>query len=413
MSKSDSTRKFDVIVWGATGFTGTLVAEYLLRQYGVDEDLQWAVAGRSDAKLATLIDSLGPKAASLETIVADSFDPESLRSLAHQTRVVLTTVGPYALYGSALVEACVEAGTHYCDLAGEVQWIRKMIDQHQERAEQTGARIVHCCGFDSVPMDIGAWFLQQEAKERFGQYCKSITLLVKATKGSASGGTVASLINLIEESREDRDIARILVQPYSLNPEGERDGPDRRDQQSVLYHDEARSWTAPFVMAAVNTKVVRRSHALAGYPYGKEFRYQEAVMTGDGPAGWAKAAAMTAAIGSLVLGASFAPSRALLQKFLLPEPGEGPDRELQEKGFFNLMQIGILPDGTVLRTRITGDQDPGYGSTSKMLSECAVCLARDPIDVGGGVWTPASVMARPLLKRLTENAGLTFELLDQ
>ena len=413
MSGSGSARKFDVIVWGATGFTGTLVAEYLLRQYGVDKDLQWAVAGRSDEKLAALIDSLGPEASGLETFVADSFDSESLRSLARQSRVVLTTVGPYALYGSALVEACVEEGTHYCDLAGEVQWIRKMIDQHQERAEETGARIVHCCGFDSVPMDIGAWFLQQEAKERFGEYCKSITLLVKATKGSASGGTVASLINLIEESRKDRDVARILVQPYSLNPEGERDGPDGRDQQSALYNMDARTWTAPFVMAAVNTKVVRRSHALAGYPYGKDFRYQEAVMTGDGPAGWTKAAAMTAAIGSLVLGASFAPSRALLQKFVLPEPGEGPDRELQKEGFFNLMQIGILPDGTVLRTRIAGDQDPGYGSTSKMLSECAVCLAKDPIDVGGGVWTPASVMARPLLKRLTENAGLTFELLDQ
>ena len=413
MSGSGSARKFDVIVWGATGFTGTLVAEYLLRQYGVDKDLRWAVAGRSDEKLAALIDSLGPKASSLETFVADSFDSESLRSIARQSRVVLTTVGPYALYGSALVEACVEEGTHYCDLAGEVQWIRKMIDQHQERAEETGARIVHCCGFDSVPMDIGAWFLQQEAKERFGEYCKSITLLVKATKGSASGGTVASLINLIEESRKDRDVARILVQPYSLNPEGERDGPDGRDQQSALYNMDARTWTAPFVMAAVNTKVVRRSHALAGYPYGKDFRYQEAVMTGDGPAGWTKAAAMTAAIGSLVLGASFAPSRALLQKFVLPEPGEGPDRELQKEGFFNLMQIGILPDRTVLRTRIAGDQDPGYGSTSKMLSECAVCLAKDPIDVGGGVWTPASVMARPLLKRLTENAGLTFELLDQ
>ncbi len=261
-------------------------------------------------------------------------------------------------------------------------------------------------------MDIGAWFLQQEAKERYGQYCKSITLLVKATKGSASGGTVASLINLIEESRKDRDIARILVQPYSLNPEGERDGPDGRDQQSARYNKEARSWTAPFVMAAINTKVVRRSHALAGYPYGKDFRYHEAVMTGGGPAGWMKATAMTAAMGSLVLGASFAPSRALLQKFVLPEPGEGPDPELQKQGFFNLMQIGILPDGTVLRTGITGDQDPGYGSTSKMLGECAVCLAKDPIEVGGGVWTPASVMARPLLKRLVENAGLTFELRD-
>lgn len=412
MSGPTETREFDVIVWGATGFTGTLVAEYLLRQYGVDADLRWAIAGRSNEKLESLRDSLGEKAADLETMVADSFDQDTLKSLARRTRVVLTTVGPYALYGSALVDACVEEGTHYCDLAGEVQWICKMIDQHHERARETGARIVHCCGFDSVPMDIGAWFLQDAAKKRFGQYCKSITLLVKAMKGTASGGTIASMVNLIKESQEDRATARILVNPYSLNPEGEREGPDERDQQTVVYDENAKAWTAPFVMASVNTKIVRRSHALNGYPYGRDFRYREAVLTGDGSAGWLKGATMTLGIGSLVLGASFAPTRKFLQSFVLPEPGEGPDQELQEKGFFNLMQIGILPDDTVLRTKITGDQDPGYGSTSKMLSECAVCLAKDDIEVGGGVLTPASAMARPLLKRLTENAGLTFELRD-
>ncbi len=412
MSEATATREFDIIVWGATGFTGALVAKYLLRQYGVDGDVRWAIAGRSKEKLDALRDELELNEEALETIVADSFDAGALSDLTRRTRVVLTTVGPYALYGSELVAACVENGTHYCDLAGEVQWIRKMIDRHHERATRTGARIVHCCGFDSVPMDIGVWFLQEEAKQRFGHYCQSITMLVKATKGSASGGTVASLINLIEESRKDRAIARILVHPYSLNPEGEREGPDRRDQQSMIYNAEAKSWTAPFVMAAVNTKVVRRSHALLGYPYGKDFRYQEAVMTGDGPTGWAKGAAMTAALGGLVVGASYSASRKLLQKFVLPEPGEGPDAEMQQKGFFNLLQIGVLPDGEILRSRITGDQDPGYGSTSKMLSECAVCLAKDDIEVGGGVWTPAASMARPLLKRLQENAGLSFEIRD-
>ncbi|MBT8090217.1 MAG: saccharopine dehydrogenase NADP-binding domain-containing protein [Gammaproteobacteria bacterium] len=412
MSKTNSEREFDVIVWGATGFTGTLVAEYLMRQYGTDGDLKWAIAGRSKEKLEKLRQSLGVRPGDLETIVADSFDKDSLANLARRTRVVLTTVGPYALYGSSLVDACVEAGTHYCDLAGEVQWIRKMIDQHQARAQQTGARIVHCCGFDSVPMDIGVWFLQDAAKQRYGAYCKSIALLVKATKGTASGGTIASMMNLIQESRKDRDVARILVHPYSLNPEGERDGPDKRDQQSVLYDKNAQSWTAPFVMAGVNTKVVRRSHALLGYPYGKDFRYREAVMTGDGAAGWVKGATMTAAIGGLVVGASFAPTRKLLQTFILPDPGEGPSPELQKTGFFNLMQIGELPDGTLIQTRITGDQDPGYGSTSKMLSECAVCLAKDAIAVGGGVWTPASAMGGLLLERLRKNAGLTFEIRD-
>lgn len=412
MNEALPTREFDVVVYGASGFTGALVARYLLRRYGVAGDLRWAIAGRSREKLEALREALGVQEDALEIIVADGFDADALTTLAGRARVVLTTVGPYALYGSGLVAACVDSGTHYCDLAGEVQWVRKMIDQHQARAVQTGARIVHCCGFDSVPMDIGVWFLQEEAKRRFGQYCKSVTMLVKATKGTASGGTVASLMNLIEESRRNRAVARVLTDPYSLNPEGEREGPDERDQQSVIYNSDARSWTAPFVMAAVNTKVVRRSHALLGYPYGKDFRYQEAVMTGAGAAGWAKGAAMTAALGGLVAGASFAPTRKLLQKFVLPEPGEGPDQELQEKGFFNLMQIGVLADGRKIRSRITGDQDPGYGSTSKMLSECAVCLAKDDIGVGGGIWTPAACMAKPLLTRLQENAGLSFEIRD-
>ena len=412
MNDALPTREFDVVVYGASGFTGALVARYLLRRYGVAGDLRWAIAGRSREKLEALREALGVQEDALEIIVADGFDADALTTLAGRARVVLTTVGPYALYGSGLVAACVDSGTHYCDLAGEVQWVRKMIDQHQARAVQTGARIVHCCGFDSVPMDIGVWFLQEEAKRRFGQYCKSVTMLVKATKGTASGGTVASLMNLIEESRRNRAVARVLTDPYSLNPEGEREGPDERDQQSVIYNSDARSWTAPFVMAAVNTKVVRRSHALLGYPYGKDFRYQEAVMTGAGAAGWAKGAAMTAALGGLVAGSSFAPTRKLLQKFVLPEPGEGPDQELQEKGFFNLMQIGVLADGRKIRSRITGDQDPGYGSTSKMLSECAVCLAKDDIGVGGGIWTPAACMAKPLLTRLQENAGLSFEIRD-
>lgn len=412
MSTEHHDRPFDVIIQGATGFTGTLVAEYLLRQYGADGELRWALAGRSEKKLQEVRTGLGPAASDLKLIVADSFDKAALKEMASNTRVVLTTVGPYALYGSDLVEACVDSGTHYCDLAGEVQWIRQMIDTHQERAEATGAKIVNCCGFDSIPMDIGVWFLQDAVQEKFGAYCQSISMMVKAAKGTASGGTLASMMNLIKESRKDRSIARVLIHPYSLNPEGEREGPDRRDQQKLVYREDAQCWTAPFVMAGVNTKIVRRSHALTGYPYGKDFRYDESVATGRGFGGWLKAAVMTMGIGALVLFASFTPTRNFLQRFVLAKPGEGPDRELQQSGFFNLMQIGVLPDGKVVRSRITGDQDPGYGSTSKMLSECAVCLARDKLDVGGGVWTPASVMARPLIKRLRENAGLTFDLQD-
>jgi len=411
-SEHQAKREFDIIIQGATGFTGTLVAEYLLRQYGVDGDLRWALAGRSEEKLRDVRQGLGSAASELELIVADSFDKAALQSLSERTRVVLTTVGPYALYGSDLVEACVNAGTHYCDLAGEVQWIRKMIDTHHDRAKETGAKIVHCCGFDSVPMDIGVWFLQRAAQEKYGSHCESISMLVKASKGTASGGTLASMMNLIKESREDSNIARILVHPYSLNPEGEREGPDKRDQQRVVYRDDAKAWTAPFVMAGVNTKIVRRSHALAGYPYGQDFRYDESVMTGRGFSGWLKGSIMTLGLGALVFFASFTPTRKLLQRFVLAKPGEGPDRQLQQQGFFNLVQIGVLADGTILRARITGDQDPGYGSTSKMLSECAVCLAKDELDSAGGVLTPAAVMGAPLIDRLRKNAGLTFELQD-
>lgn len=409
---NDKNREFDLVVWGASGFTGALVAEYLLSRYGVDGSLSWAIAGRDVDKLNKVKASLGAGAESLTTIIADSFDEAKLAAMTSRTTVVISTVGPYAKYGSPLVAACVTAGTHYCDLAGEAQWIRQMIDKHHAEAAQTGARIVHCCGFDSVPMDMGAWFLQLEAKKRSGQYCESITMLVKATKGGPSGGTIASVLNIIRESRADRSIARILTDPYGLNPEDERSGPDSRDQQDVRYNKNAGSWTAPFVMAGINTKVVRRSHALLGFPYGREFRYHEAIMTGDGFGGRMKAYMVLLGLGAFMFLASYDFTRSLLERFVLPKPGDGPDKNQRETGFFDLRQFGQLPDGTLMKTRITGDRDPGYGSTSKMLSECAICLAQDDLETGGGVWTPATAMGDALLHRLEENAGLSFEVID-
>lgn len=403
-------KKFDIVVYGATGFTGALVTEYLLRRYGVGASLQWAIAGRSATKLEALKRDLGGDAHGLESLVVDSHDDAALAALARETRVVLTTVGPYALYGSKLVAACVNAGTSYCDLAGEVQWIRRMVDSYHERARETGARIVHCCGFDSIPMDIGAHFLQKTARATHGVFCESIALYVKATKGAASGGTLASMVNVIEEARGDRDVARVLANPYALNPEGERRGPDGPDQQNVVHDADVGSWTAPFVMAGVNTRVVRRSHALAGYPWGEDFRYREAVVSGKGIRGWLKGTIMSVALAGLVLGISLSSTRKLLTRFVLPKPGEGPSRGIRETGFFNLMQVGKLPDGRAIRTRITGDQDPGYGSTSKMLAEAAVCLAKDELESAGGVLTPAAAMGDALLDRLRRNAGLTFDV---
>lgn len=405
-------REFDVIVLGATGFTGALVAEYLCERYGVGNSLRWAAAGRNEQKLEALRGSLRTRAASLPLIVADTLDAGSMRQLAKRTRVVLTTVGPYARYGSEVVAACADSGTHYCDLAGEVQWIRRMIDAHNDTARRSGARIVHCCGFDSIPMDIGAWFLQKEAKERYGAYCDSIVLLVNAMKGGASGGTMASMMNLMREARADREVARILARPYSLNPEGEQRGPDRGDQRGIRYDADAHSWTAPFIMASVNTRVVRRSHALLGYPWGTEFRYHEAIRTGRGAGGWFRSAMITVGLASLVGLASFGWSRSLLERFVLPKPGTGPDANARENGFFSLRQIGTLPDGRHIRSGISGDRDPGYGSTSKMLAESAVCLALDDLDSEGGVLTPAAAMAAPLIARLQANAGLSFEIRD-
>ena len=412
MSESANERTFDVIVYGATGFTGQLVAAYLLREYGVNRDVRWAIAGRNAAKLERVRADLGEDASALQILVADSHDKDALSALAPKTRVVLSTVGPYALYGSDLVEACVDAGTDYCDLAGEVQWIRKMIDTHSARAAKTGARIVHCCGFDSIPSDIGVWFLQNEAQQRHGASCQSIVMYVKATKGTFSGGTMASMMNIMEEVKKDRSIARLMADPYALNPEGEREGPDGYDQRGVERDEDTGSWTAPFVMGGVNMRVVRRSNAIMGYPYGRDFRYRETMLTGRGISGWPKGTAVTLGLGALVIGASFGPTRSFLKKFVLPKPGEGPSPELQKTGFFNLMQIGKLPDGQSIRTRITGDQDPGYGSTSKMLAESAVCLAKDEPATGGGVWTPASAMGASLLARLRDKAGLTFDVID-
>ncbi len=407
-----TTRDYDLVVWGATGFTGALVCEYLLDRYGTDGELRWAIAARNPDKLAALKTKLGAGAGTLPTLIADSHDPASLDAMAASTRVVLTTVGPYARHGSELVSACVRKGTDYCDLSGEVQWIRRMIDRHEADARQSGARIVHCCGFDSVPMDIGAWFLQQEAKRRSGAHCRSITLFVRSIRGGASGGTAASLLNVLEEVRADRAVARVLADPYGLNPRNGARGPDGRDQRGVRYHPQARSWTAPFVMASVNTRVVRRCHALLDYPWGEDFAYQETISTGRGLTGWFRAATIAAGLATLVFAASFGPTRGLLERFVLPKPGEGPNRDARESGYFTLNQIGELPDGGLIRSRITGDRDPGYGSTSKMLAECAVCLARRETDCDGGFWTPASAMAAPLIARLRSNAGLSFEIVD-
>lgn len=407
-------REFDLVLMGATGFTGQLVAEYLLGRYGTDGDLRWALAGRNTRKLERVRDGLGEAASSLPLIEADSFDRKSLDALCQRTSTVLTTVGPYALYGAELVAACCASGTDYCDLTGEVPFMRNMIDAHADAARESGARIVHCCGFDSIPSDLGVKVLQDEAMRRFGKPLTRVGLRVKAAKGGLSGGTFASMLNIVEAARADDEIARYLKNPYAICPPDDRQGPRQPYVNGPKRDDTLDCWMAPFIMAAINTRVVHRANALQGHAYGKDFMYDEAVLTGRGFGGRFKATTLSLGMGAFALGSSFKPTRALLSKLVLPKPGEGPDQAQREAGFFNIVIHGANDSGESLRVRVRGDRDPGYGSTSKMISEAAVCLTRDigRERVPGGFWTPSTALGEALRTRLAENAGVTFEFED-
>jgi len=398
-------REFDIIVWGATGFTGRLVAEYLFERYGANQSIKWAMGGRSQSKLETVRADVASEEVPL--VVADSQDEASLEAMVQRTKVICTTVGPYAQYGSKLVAACIANQTDCCDLTGEVHWMRRMIDQHHEAAQANGTKIVHTCGFDSIPFDMGVFFMQQEAQARTGAPAKQIKMRVKGFSGGVSGGTYASLNGAMEEAAKDKTIFETLTHPYGLNPVGEQEGPDGPDLQSVVYDEACQSWITPFVMAGINTKVVRRSNVLGGYPYGKEFRYDEAVMSGDGFGGRMKGIGAAVALGTVML----AKPGSLLKKGIdhfAPKPGEGPNQKTREEGFYNLRFLATLADGSSAIGKVKGDMDPGYGSTSKMLAESAICLAMDEIPDVAGVLTPSIAMGDALLTRLQENAGLTF-----
>jgi len=411
-------RELDVVLHGATGFTGRLVAEHLLVRHGADGDLRWALSGRSREKLERVRDELArdtgvASARELPLVVADAHDAEALAGLARRTRVVCTTVGPYALHGSELVAACAGAGTHYCDLTGEVPWMRRMIDAHESAARESGARIVHACGFDSIPSDLGTWFLQREMRERQGAPASHVKLRVHGMRGGMSGGTAASMLNILEEAGRDPAVRRLLADPHALEPEA-ASGAGESEPLTPRWDDDFESWTAPFVMAAINTRVVRRTRALLesrGEGYGAGFRYDEAVLTGPGPAGWLKAAAVAGGLGVFAAAGSVGPLRSALAR-LVPSPGEGPSRERREAGWFDLRLVGEHPHerGKSLRARVTGDRDPGYGATARMLGESAACLAQDGLAAGGGFWTPAAALGEPLLARLEAHAGLRFSL---
>ncbi len=387
------TKAFDLVVHGATGFTGRLVVEYLVQHYPNGGPLRWAMGGRSADKLAAVRDEVGAPA-NTPLVVTDSADPASLNALMAQTRLVLTTVGPYQLYGNELVAACAASGVDYVDLCGEPAWMRQMIDAHEALARSSGARIVFSCGFDSIPFDLGVWMLQQEMQARFGNPASRVRGRVRKMKGTFSGGTAASLKATMVAAQNDPRVLELLRNPFSLTPGFE--GPRQPSGAKPMLEEALGSWAAPFVMAAINTRNVHRSNFLLQHAYGTDFVYDEMLLTGPGEKGEAMANAVAA---DKSLGAEGG-----------PKPGEGPSKAEREAGFYDVLFLGHDAAGHSVRVGVKGDRDPGYGSTSKMIAEAAVCLLQDATSTAGGIWTPASAMAAPLMTRLQKNAGLSFAL---
>ena len=386
--------KFDIVVYGATGFTGQLVAEYLAEHYRGDKALKWAMAGRSLEKLASVRDAIGaPK--DIPLIVADAADPASLKSMVDQTRSVITTVGPYLHYGNELIAACVASGTDYFDLCGEVPWMRMMIDAHLDEAKRSGARIMFSCGYDSIPFELGAFFVQEEAKRVFGAPASRVKGRVRAMRGTFSGGTAASGRAIFEAASKDQALFALLRDPFALTPGFS--GPRQPPGNKPVYDEDLKTWLTPFFMANINTRNVHRSNMLLGFPYGQDFVYDEMQMTGPGEDGEAEAKRIVAANNRM---ASTAP----------PKPGEGPSKEERDNGMYDLLYVAIASDGRQVRISVKGDRDPGYGSTSKMIAECAVCLLGDAPDVPAGIWTPGAAMQHKLIKRLVDHAGLSFQV---
>lgn len=385
--------EFDIIVYGASGFTGRLVAEYLVKRFA-DGSVTWAMAGRNLDKLAAVRDEIGAPA-STPLIAADADDDASVTALVRRGKVILTTVGPYQLYGNKLVAACAAEGTDYVDLCGEPTWMRQMIDAHDAAAKASGARIVFSCGFDSIPFDLGVLFLQEGARARFGGPVPRVKGRVRKMKGESSGGTVASFKATMAAAARDPHVMALLRDPFALTPGFV--GPKQPSGGKPEIDPDLDAWVAPFFMAPINTRNVHRTNALLGHAYGADFLYDEMIIAGKGERGEAVAKAI-------------AGSQSTLGSQRNPQPGEGPSKEEREAGMYDLLFLGLAGDGRQIRAIVTGDKDPGYGSTSKMISEAAVCLIRECAATPGGVWTPGAAMGDKLIKRLVEHAGLTFAL---
>ena len=403
-------REHDIVVFGATGFVGRLTAAYLAG--AAPAGTRIALGGRSREKLERTRAELGGAAADWPLVVADSHDASALQALAESTTAVATTVGPYLKYGLPLVEACAAAGTHYADLTGETLFMRRSIDAADGAAKASGARIVHTCGFDSIPSDLGVLLLHEHAKRTGAGDLEKTTLVVRAIRGGASGGTVDSMRASVDEAKADKAARRVMADPYALSPDrgAEPDLGNERDPMGPIHDDELGGWLAPFVMGTVNTRVVRRSNALQGYAYGRALRYRELMLTGGLPLGPVKAAAIAGVVGGLFAGLSIKPTRAILDR-VLPDPGEGPDEKARDRGFFKIDTHARTSTGEHLVCRIAAPGDPGYKATAVMLGEAALALALDGerLPNAAGVLTPATAMGDVLVERLRA-AGHSYDV---
>ncbi|MDA5133068.1 saccharopine dehydrogenase family protein [Psychrobacter sp. ANT_H3] len=413
---SSEKRPYAVVLYGATSFVGQITAHYLTEFLSNAKDknganVTWAIAGRDKEKLNELQSKLASK---VDIIIANSDDAASLDKMTKQTQVIISTVGPYLKYGEPLIKSCAENGTDYVDLTGEAIFIKDMMDKYQDTAKQSGARIVNSCGFDSIPSDLGVYFTQQQAEEKFGSTCDVINMRVKAAKGGLSGGTIASMATIFEEVGQDKSRRKQVANPYLLNDDKDAPNVRQANVSKPEYDDEHKRWLAPFVMASINTRIVHRSNQLLGYEYGRDFKYDEAMWMKDGLKGKLSSYAMSAGLLGFATAMMITPSRELLSKHVLPKSGSGPSKEEQENGYFDIRLFGQTADKDSINTKVTGDKDPGYGSTSRMLAQAALCLAQDisKEEVGGGFWTPASAMGDSLLTRLEAHAGLSFEVVD-
>ena len=382
-------KTLDVVVYGATGYTGKLVVEYLLNQYGKGEDFKWAIAGRNQDKLNNLIEEfeLGSE---VPAITADGNDIQSLETMVQQAKCILTTAGPYQLYGSNLVKACAENGTDYVDLCGEPAWMHQMIQEHDQKAKDSGARIVFSCGFDSIPFDLGVYLVQRKAEATQGSPAKNVRGRVRAMNGEFSGGTAASLTATMASLKKKPELIEVLGNPFSLANGFQ--GPQQPNDSKPIFDEKLETWVSPFFMAPINTKNIHRSNALLNHAYGQDFCYNEMWIQGPGDSGKAAAEAIAGA-------------NPLADA---PEPGEGPSKESRENGNYDVLFCADLDDDSVLSISVAGDMDPGYGSTSKMIAESALCLLQDCTELEGGIYTPAASMGEALISRLEANAGLTF-----